>query len=365
MATRSDSFTLAIQPDHQLLMSGRYQSFSTRWVDQIGGMGYAARLVDVVGPGGLHEQLADCDGFMWWFAHLPFPRNCAKRVLAAVEHAYGIPTFPDWRTVWHFDDKIAQHYLLEAAGVPAPRTWVFWDKSKALDFCRGARYPIVIKLASGIVSENVRLLRSFAEARPWIERLFGPGVVALAEGRVTRLGEARRRLRDAARILRKGGLTLSRRSDLQRDYLLVQEFLPGNEFDTRITVIGNRAFGFRRFNRSDDFRASGSGRIDWDPASIALDTVRLAFSAAHRLGTQSLAVDALRCEDSAVLVEISYYYEAWAVQACPGHWVLAGEPKDGELHWVDGEVRPDDAILEDFIDRLQARLAPASRTSAR
>ena len=34
-----------------------------------------------------------------------------------------------------------------------------------------------------------------------------------------------------------------------------QEFLPGNAFDTRITAIGNRAFGFLRENRPRDFRA--------------------------------------------------------------------------------------------------------------
>ena len=69
-------------------------------------------------------------------------------------------------------------------------------------------------------------------------------------------------------LVRGTGESFPRRFELQRDYLLVQEFLPGNGFDTRITVIGNRAFGFRRFNRPDDFRASGSGRIDWNPAAI-------------------------------------------------------------------------------------------------
>lgn len=31
--------------------------------------------------------------------------------------------------------------------------------------------------------------------------------------------------------------------------------------DTRVTVIGHCAFGYRRYNRPGDFRASGSGRL--------------------------------------------------------------------------------------------------------
>jgi glutathione synthase/RimK-type ligase-like ATP-grasp enzyme len=347
--------TLAIQPDHTLLTSGRYQSFSIRWAEQIQRAGHRVREVDVLRPG-LREQLLGCDGFMWWFPHMTFPRNCAKRVIAAVDHVMGMHTFPDLRTIWHFDDKIAQYYVLSAAAMPMPRTWTFWREEEALEFCRTASYPLVIKLSGGIVSENVRLLKSYREAAHWIQRLFRGGVVTLHDPNRSTVGKAYQRVRSAARMLIRGtGESFPRRFELQRDYLLVQEFLPGNGFDTRITVIGNRAFGFRRFNRPDDFRASGSGRIDWNPAAIDHDSVRLAFTAAQQLRTQSLAVDVLRREGKPVLTEISYYYEAWAVQACPGHWVLQGDAISAELQWVDGEMRPEDAILEDFLECLEVR----------
>jgi len=48
----------------------------------------------------------------------------------------------------------------------------------------------------------------------------------------------------------------------------------------RSGVIGNRAFGFRRFNRQGDFRASGSGHLDWDPKQVDPAFVRLAFAIA-------------------------------------------------------------------------------------
>ncbi len=338
-------YKLAIQPDNQKLRSGRIQSFSKRWLEQAVRQGHDVRMVDVYKPD-FFEQLADCDGLMWWFAHLPLPRNFAKRLMPAVEHGLGIPVFPNWKTCWHFDDKIAQSYLLQAAGIPTPQTWVFWRRKDALSFCRTARYPLVLKLASGIVSENVRLLHNFREAENWIKRLFGSGVVALEPPRGPRA--VYRRLRP----LVTGQQPY--RTDLQRGYLLLQEFLPGNAFDTRVSVIGKRAFAFRRFNRPDDFRASGSGLRDSDPSKIDLSVVRLAFRAAQALQTQSIAVDGLLRDGENVLAEISYYYEGWVLyEECLGHWELQGEPETGDLHWVEGQTRPEDAILDDFLASLK------------
>src|SRR5215213_9188375 len=102
-------------------MSGRQQSFSTRWYEMLAERGHEARRVDAFKPD-FFPSLEGCDGFMWWFAHLPYPRNFGKRLLQAVEHGVRIPVFPNTRTIWHFDDKIAQQYLLEAARIPVPET---------------------------------------------------------------------------------------------------------------------------------------------------------------------------------------------------------------------------------------------------
>ena len=123
-----------------------------------------------------------------------------------------------------------------------------------------------------------------------------------------------------------------------------------------MTVIGNRAFAFRRFNRPGDFRASGSGRIDWDPQQIDEEAVRLAFRVARRLQTQSLAVDLLQQGGRKLLTEISYTYASWAVRDCPGHWVLQGDADAGvPLSWIEGGMHPEDAIFDDFVARLQSR----------
>ena len=134
----------------------------------------------------------------------------------------------------------------------------------------------------------------------------------------------------------------------QKNYALFQEFISGNEFDTRMTVIGDRAFAFRRFNRPDDFRASGSGRIVYDAAAIDPRCIRAAFDAARKLGSQSMAFDFLfRGEPKEpVVCEISYGYADWAVERCSGHW-------DSALNWHDGHLWPEAAHVEDFVRRIQ------------
>jgi len=345
-------YRIAIQPDNQYLMSGRYQSFSDRWVSLLRQQGHEAVLVDANEPE-FFEKVGRCDGFMWWFAHLPFPRNFARRVVAAVEHGMGIPVFPTWKTVWHFDDKVGQYYLLNAAGIPTAPTRVFWYRQAAMKFCREAKYPLVMKLAGGITSENVRMVKDAREAEYWVGRMFDSGLVAMQKPSIGGLAGARKRLKDSLRLLVKGVQPLpSLRYEVQRGYALVQEFLPGNEFDTRVTVIGNRAFGFRRMNRPGDFRASGSGRIDFDPTKIDREIVRLAFAARRKLDSQSLAIDGMYRDGKPVIVEISYYYEGWAVAQCPGHWELDDDPAASGLKWVEGQLEPADAILEDFLGGL-------------
>jgi len=342
--------TIAIQPDHVVQPNGVPQSYSDRWLALAADAGIRTRIVDALKPD-VFEQLAGSDGFMWRFGYRPPERLIAARILASVEHVLRIPVFPSWKSAWHFEDKISQYYLLHAAGLPMPKTWLFWEKDSALAFLRTASFPLVMKLANGYRSGNVRLLRSAEEGSYWVEQLFGPGVWSLGPTpRRSRSRQLLSRVGAAARAL-AGEMTPlpSLRSELQRGYFYAQEFLPGNDFDTRVTVIGNRAFAYRRMNRPNDFRASGSGRPDWDASQIDLELVRLAFRAARRLDTQSVAIDGMRRGGERVLGEVSYTYVSWMVRDCPGHWTLRGDPETGELDWVEGHLAPDDAIFEDFV----------------
>ncbi len=335
---------LAIHHDHIVQRNGEEQSFSRRWIELASERGVQTRLVDIERED-LFAALQDCDGFLWRFGFDAWSLQVGKRVLPAVEQGLGIPVFPSWKTCWHFEDKISQFYLMRAASIPTPRTWIFWNRSEALSFFEQTKWPLVAKLAVGIQSNNVRMLSDRNEAKDVADQIFGGGLDTLQPP----ADPLKRAMRHRWQALR---LTLGKPlpDTLQHGYFYVQEFLPENEYDTRVTVIGKRGFAFRRLNRPGDFRASGSGRIDFDPAQIDPETIELAFDVAGTLDTQSIAIDGLRRGDERVVSEISYTYAAWAVRDCPGHWVRGESGERGDLRWVPGQLRPEDAIFADFLD---------------
>src|SRR5690606_27645152 len=64
------------------------------------------------------SQLNDCQAIMWHHHHAIYEETvAAKRILLALELA-GKVVFPNRKESWHFDDKVAQEYLLELVGAP-------------------------------------------------------------------------------------------------------------------------------------------------------------------------------------------------------------------------------------------------------
>jgi hypothetical protein len=348
------SFVIAIQPDD----NGPSDSSSPIWSKILRDAGHEVRTVNVFSADIL-AQLQGCEGLMWRHIHHPDNLQVSRRLLPVLERTLRLPIYPNQNTCWHYDDKIAQHYLFKVLDIPAPNTWVWFDKDLALAWATKANYPLVAKLSGGAGSDNVVKLESFIEAERLIAKLFGDGVRTL-QSRKEPLGWGRGRLLKSMKMTRRalrnvisyallgkepGPEPTGTYWELHKNYILCQEFLAGNEYDTRITVIGNRAFGFRRFNRPNDFRASGSGRIDWNPAQIDPAFIELSFETAAKLKMQSCALDFLRRGKDPIICEVSYTFGSKIVHACPGHW-------DSDLKWHDGQMLPEEAEISDFLSDL-------------
>jgi glutathione synthase/RimK-type ligase-like ATP-grasp enzyme len=302
-------------------------------------------------------ELRDASALLWHWAHTsPTDLLMARSVIMAAERI-GLEVFPSTATCWHFDDKIAQKYLLEAAAAPLARTWVLYDHQHALEFIDKADLPLVFKLRRGAGSVNVRLVRTRRRARSLAAVAFGKGFLpaaGVATDMRSRLARARTRPDLAAMLLRlprtiERALAARRDVSRERGYLYLQEYFADNEYDTRVTVIGARAFAFTRNVRPGDFRASGSGSIDYGLERIDSRCLRVAFDVTRSIGAQSMAFDFARDNggDPRIL-EVSFAYQAEAIHNCPGHW-------DESLAWHPGHMWPQDAILDDLLQRLGVR----------
>lgn len=357
---------IAIQPDEIVHPNGKRQSFSSRWTELAQARDIETIPVNVFSRDAI-ARIAACGGFMWRYPSSAHNRVYAKRFMYAIEAGLGIPVFPSLKSSWYFEDKLAQRYLFEAARIPNARTEVFWTRETAEQFCERAAYPFVLKLAGGHQSTNVRLVRNRDEAVFYVEELFNHGVVSLGYRPASPPRMLLRRLRAAAETLEgHSPYGPTTEAEVQYGYFYAQEFLPDNEFEISVIVVGNRAFAVRRFSRPGDFRTRGSsGRMDWNPEPIGEPPIRLAYQVARKLGAQTIALDILHRGSQSVVIELTVNYASWVVEQCPGHWLLDGDPMSDPLRWIDGPARAEDAVFEDFLAELQySSRAPKDRHMA-
>ena len=313
-------------------------SFSTRWIRYCESKGIPYRLVNCYDTD-IVQQLADCEALLWHHHHANEKDILfARQLLFALETA-GKKVFPDFRTAWHFDDKIGQKYLLEAIGAPFVPAHIFYEEATALDWIHRTTFPKVFKLRKGAGSINVQLVATAAEAETLTRKAFSSGFshtnllpwqevyLKVKQGKLPLTALVKRTIRKLAPT------PFARVSGRERGYVYFQDFIPGNTFDIRVVVVGNRAFAIKRLVRPGDFRASGGGEISYDPSGIPVEAVARSFAINRRLQSQCLALDFVLSNGEPLVVEISFGFLPEGYDACTGYW-------NEQLQWQEGPFNP-------------------------
>jgi glutathione synthase/RimK-type ligase-like ATP-grasp enzyme len=325
--------------------------FSERWIAYCQENGIDFKLVNCYSTD-IIQEINDCDALMWHFNHKsPKASKFAKQLLFAIQ-ASGKKVFPDFNTAWHFDDKVAQKYLLEATGLPLAHAYVFYDKNEALDWAYNSNYPKVFKLRNGAGSDNVRLVKSKKEAICLINKGFGRGFKQYEpwgnlKERFRKYRVGKTTLWDVIKgIIRLGHTTeYSRVTGKEIGYVYFQDFIPGNDYDIRVIVVGDKAFAIKRMVRENDFRASGSGFILYERKHFDNDTIRIAFKASEKLKAQCMTYDFVFSNRKPMIVEISYGFAMHGYDDCTGYW-------DKDMNWFDGKFNPYGWMVEDLIKNI-------------
>lgn len=331
-------------------------SFSDRWILYCRDKGIDFIEVDIFDNNIVgHLQQA---GTKYLLVHLDLLDHrtelISNSILLAIEKA-GIHVFPDLNTYWHHDDKVAQKYMFEAQHIPHPNTWVFYNKDEAKRWLTTASFPLVFKLRGGSASANVVLLKDMLHAKRYVHKMFGKGIKPIPSifndyrNRV----KVHSRKRDWGNTLRRLPRTIftimlvNSRMSREKGYFLVQEFIPGNPFDTRIVVIGDRAFAIRRIARHNDFRSSGSGDFDLSNENINREALALAFDTAKKLKIQSMACDVVFDRDKRPLIlEVCYAFVSSIIYETGGYW-------DSSLKFYNQPTWPEDLIIEHVLGILK------------
>jgi len=327
-------------------------SFSERWIVYCEENNIAYKIVDCYQTD-LINQIRDCDALMWHHHHGHYKDVItAKRILFALEHA-GVKVFPDFKTGWHFDDKVAQKYLFEAIGAPLVPSFVFYDKKEALNWAAFTTFPKVFKLKGGAGSANVKLIRTKSNAIKLINKAFGKGFSQF--NRIGFLKEKVRGFKEGRESfvgILKGIVRLFITTEFakiygrEKGYVYFQEFIPNNTFDIRVIVVGDKAFAIKRLTRENDFRASGSGIIVYDRDDIDERCIQIAFDVNRKLNTQSIAYDFVFDEQkNPLIIEISYGYDVDAYNKCEGYW-------DENIIFYEGKFKPQYWMMQELVKEM-------------
>ncbi|MDF3028501.1 MAG: hypothetical protein K0S23_2808 [Fluviicola sp.] len=333
----------------KLAIHHRPNSFSDRWIAYCEENNISYKLVNCY-KNDIIQQVNECNALLWHHHHGDFKDVItAKKILFSLEHA-GIKVFPDFKTSWHFDDKVAQKYLLEAIAAPLVPSFVFYDKQEALDWAEKTCYPKVFKLKGGAGSANVKLIRSRSQCFKLIHKAFGKGFRQFDSWEHLKEVYSKYKSKKASFKNVLGGIyrivvskEFAHQMPREKGYVYFQEFIPNNDSDIRIIVIGNKAFALKRMVRKDDFRASGSGRIIYEKNQIDERCVQIAFETNNKINAQSIAYDFVFDEKKQpLIVEISYGFSVAAYDQCEGYW-------DNELNWFEGKFNPQEWMIEEVL----------------
>jgi glutathione synthase/RimK-type ligase-like ATP-grasp enzyme len=278
--------------------------------------------------------------------------------LFALEHSEKI-VFPSFYDGWHYDDKIAQKYLLEALNAPLIPTYVFYDKKEALNWINKVELPKVFKLKGGAGSANVQLIESQAAGVRLIKKAFGRGFSPVNKGYY--LKESFRKFKEKKinliRLVKNMVLYFLPKDkkfvkQKESNYVYFQDFVPNNKSDIRLVVINQKkVFGLQRFVRDNDFRASGSGSFNFlNKDDVEDNVLRMVFNITKKLKMDSVAFDIVFDSlKNPLIIEISYAYVSKAYNNCPGYW-------ESNLKWFSEKLdNYQEWMIENKIEQFKSK----------
>ncbi len=166
-------------------------------------------------------------------------RERDKEIINILRAKKMVNFIPSIRELRLYDEKIAQTRKFQEW---LPGTWIFYDKFTSEEFLKTTKFPLISKSNEGAGSSNVRMLNSREEAISELTNVFSETGMK----RYTKPSMEKRGVKN-----------------FQRGYVLWQEFLPCNNYDWRVVIVGGRfAWVLKRSNREDLPFASGSGKSE-------------------------------------------------------------------------------------------------------
>lgn len=297
-------------------------------------------------------QLKNYDALLWHFGNYVLQDMLFARSILYSAKKMGLKIFPDYNDCWHFDDKIAETYALQAVNAPIPRSWMFYTYNDLKIWAdQNKEFPLIAKLRTGSGSHNVVMIKSKSQLITYGKKMFSKGFspVPSLSFKATSQMKSSRSLEDVKKRLKKLPQflhTLSRAKQFpsEKNYVYLQEFVPNDGFDLKIVAVGNKLSYICRSIRKNDFRASGGGDLYYDKNLVTEDIINSAFETNEKLGIQCMGYDYVvdKRTGKGVIVEMSYGFNHQALIDAQGYW-------DKDMKWHMEPLNAPEEIIKNII----------------
>lgn len=228
---------------------------------------------------------------------------------------------PPKQALWLDEDKIRAQWLLELNQLPVINTFISYSKEETEGYIESCQYPFISKEKTCSRSEGVHLIKNKSQAKKLVKQVFSDG------------------------------LKLNNSYVKQKDYVYFQEFVPNKGFDLRVIMVGDSYFGYYRYPKDGDYRASGSGIVT--KKDIPLEVLLLAKKVRECLPKSYLsAVDFLQDtrDDKYYVIETSSFIsiescEQLVVEGVVGRYV----EQDGIFTFEPGRFWVEELMMQELM----------------
>ncbi|HEV2128510.1 MAG TPA: lysine biosynthesis protein LysX [Thermomicrobiales bacterium] len=190
----------------------------------------------------------------------------AGYTLHAMAH-WGIPTLNTAEAVTVCDDKARASMVLEAAGIPSPKTYVAYSANSAIEACEALGYPAVLKPVTGSWGRLLAKVNGPEQARAIIAQKAEHG-------------------------------------SFHHEIFYVQEFIEKPGRDIRAYVVGDEVVA-ASYRTSDHWITNAAKGAVSVPCEVTPEIEALSMKACHAVGARLAGVDLIETDGGLKVIEIN------------------------------------------------------------
>lgn len=304
---------------------------------------------------GVINQLLGFDIILYHYSNYSFKDMLMARNVLNTLETHGKKVFPSFKDSWHFDDKLAETYLLESIQAPMPNSYYFYDYKSLESAISNDKisFPTIAKLRNGSGSHNVKKIDTVSELKKYSKKMFAtglnsaPSLLFKASSNIKSSKSLKTFVNRAKRIPEfLKSLSNAKKFNVERGYVYLQDMISNDGFDLKIVVVKDKLSFFGRNIGEGEFRASGGGDMFYNRSLISQSLIDSAFKTSDELGFSCMGYDYVVDKNTGEgkIIEISYGFSNEALLNAEGYF-------DRDGNWYDKPLNAPQEILENLLSQ--------------